>query len=108
MSFNWFRQIGENTQIPFRQFLVWFANGDMANANGNPDSLRPALGDNKSGRNHKESPGEEVEVVRACDEKRGALRGKDGYWNGSIREEEEELKGDVRLEWGVVSKRRST
>ena len=27
---------GENIQIPFRKFLVWFANGDMANANGNP------------------------------------------------------------------------
>ena len=32
---------------------------------------------NESGGNRKESPGTEVEVVWACDEKRGALRRKD-------------------------------
>ena len=35
-----------------------------------------------------EVPGE-AEVVRACDEKRGAHSGKEGDGNGSTREEEE-------------------
>ena len=44
---------------------------------------------NKSGGNRKENPGKEVEVVRACDEKRGALRRKEGDGNESIGETEE-------------------
>ena len=36
-------------------------------------------GDNKSGRNRKDRPGKEVEVVWTCDEKKGALRGKERY-----------------------------
>ena len=37
----------------------------------------------------KESPGKEVEVVWACDEKRGASRRKEGDGNESTREKEE-------------------
>ena len=36
-----------------------------------------------------ESPGKEVEVVWACDEKRGALRRKEGDGNESAGEKEE-------------------
>ena len=46
------------------------------------------LGDNESG-NRKESPGKEVEVVWACDEKRGTLRRKEGDGNESTREKDE-------------------
>ena len=46
-------------------------------------------GDNESGGNHKESPGKEVEVVWACDGKRGTLRRKEGYVNESTGEKEE-------------------
>ena len=43
----------------------------------------------KSGVNdRKESPGQEVEVVWACDEKRGTLRRKEGDGNESTREKE--------------------
>ena len=45
--------------------------------------------DNDSGRNRKESPGKEVEVVWACDEKIGALCGKEGDGNESTREKED-------------------
>ena len=38
-------------------------------------------GDNESGGNRKENPGEEVEVVLAFDEKRGALCRKEGDGN---------------------------
>ena len=38
-------------------------------------------GDNESGRNRKESPGKEVEVVWASNEKRGALCRKEGDGN---------------------------
>ena len=44
--------------------------------------------DNESGENRKESPGKEVEVVWACDEKRGALRRKEGDGNESTREKD--------------------
>ena len=44
---------------------------------------------NKSGGNHKESPGKDVEVVWACDEKRGTLRRKEGNGNESTGEKEE-------------------
>ena len=37
--------------------------------------------DNEIGGNHTESPGKEVGVVWACDEKRGALRRKEGKEN---------------------------
>ena len=46
-------------------------------------------GGNKSRGNHKESPGKEVDVVWACDEKRGELRGKEGDGNESAREKED-------------------
>ena len=46
-------------------------------------------GDNESVGNRKESPGKEVEVAWACDEKRGALRRKGGDGNESTREKEE-------------------
>ena len=39
--------------------------------------------------NRKDSPGKEVEVVWACDEKRGALRGKEGDGNESTGEKGE-------------------
>ena len=45
--------------------------------------------DNESGGNHKESPGKEVEMVWACEEKRGALRRKEGDGNESTGEKEE-------------------
>ena len=45
--------------------------------------------DNESGGNHEESPGEEVEVVWACDEKRGTLRSKEGNQIESTGEKEE-------------------
>ncbi len=45
--------------------------------------------DNESGGNHKESPGKDAEVVWACDEKRGALRRKEGDGNESTGEKEE-------------------
>ena len=45
--------------------------------------------DNKSGGNRKEGPGKEVEMVWACDGKRGALRKKQGDWNESTGEKEE-------------------
>ena len=37
----------------------------------------------------RESPGKEVEVVWACDEKRGALRGKEGDRNETSGDKEE-------------------
>ena len=46
-------------------------------------------GDNDSGGNHKESPGNADEVVWACDEKRGARRRKEGDGNESTGEKEE-------------------
>ena len=46
-------------------------------------------GDNESWGNHKESPVKEVEAVWACDEKRGALRRKEGDGNESTGEKEE-------------------
>ena len=45
--------------------------------------------DNESGGNHKESTGKTVEVVRACDAKRGTLRRKEGNGNESTGEKEE-------------------
>ena len=45
--------------------------------------------DNESGGNHKENPGKEVEVVWACDEKRGTLRRKESNGNESTGENEE-------------------
>ena len=44
---------------------------------------------NEVGGNLTEGTGNEVEVVRACDTKRGALRRKEGDGNGSTREKEE-------------------
>ena len=45
--------------------------------------------DNESGGNHKESTGKKVEVVWACDAKRGTLRRKEGNGNESTGEKEE-------------------
>ena len=39
--------------------------------------------------NHKESTGKKVEVVRACDAKRGTLRRKEGNGNESTANKEE-------------------
>ena len=46
-------------------------------------------GTTKVGGNHKESTGKKVEVVRACDAKRGTLRRKEGNGNESTGEKEE-------------------
>ena len=46
-------------------------------------------GATKGGGNYKESPGKEVEVVWAGDEKRGTLRRKEGDRNESTREKEQ-------------------
>ena len=46
------------------------------------------MGQQKWG-NHKENPGKEVEVVWACDEKKGALCRKECNGNGSERETED-------------------
>ena len=51
-----------------------------------PDKKCKNKRDNGSGRNHKESLGKEVEVVRAFDETRGALRRKEGDGNESTGE----------------------
>ena len=53
------------------------------------DKNRKNKRDNESGGNHKESPGKEVEVVWACDEKRGILRRKEGDVNEGTGEKEE-------------------
>ena len=45
--------------------------------------------DNESGENRKESTGKEVEVVWACDEKRGTLRRREGDGNERTGEKEE-------------------
>ncbi len=45
--------------------------------------------DSESGGNHKESPGKGIDVVWACDEKRGTLRRKEGVGNESAGEREE-------------------
>ena len=45
--------------------------------------------DNKSGGNHKESTGKKVEMVWACDAKRGTLRRKECDGNESTGEKEE-------------------
>ena len=45
--------------------------------------------DIESGGNRKASQGKEAEVVWACDEKRGALRRKEGDGNEKTREKEE-------------------
>ena len=47
------------------------------------------MANNESGRNHKESRGKEVEVVRAFDETRRALCWKEGDVSESAREKEE-------------------
>ena len=41
------------------------------------------------GGNHKDSPGKQVGVLWECDEKRGALRRKEGDGNESTREKED-------------------
>ena len=58
-------------------------------------------GDNELGGNRKESPGKEVEVVWACDAKRGTLHRKEGDGNESTREKEErkEKKGRPKKRW---------
>ena len=53
------------------------------------DDKRNNKGDNGSGENRKECPGNEVEVVSACDEKRGTVHRKEGDGNESTREKEE-------------------
>ena len=63
---------------------------DVRRYEAGQDKKWKTKGDNKSGENRsKESPGNEVEVAWACDEKRGALRRKEGDGNESTREKEE-------------------
>ena len=52
-------------------------------------NVRIRARDNESWGNHKESTGNEVEMVWACDEKRGTLRMKEGNGNESTGEKEE-------------------
>ena len=52
-------------------------------------------------RNHKDSPGKEVEVVWACDERRGTLRRKEGdgiesTWEKEERKTYEKMVGKVK------------
>ena len=69
-------------------------------------------GDNESGGNPKESTGKEVEMVWACDEKRGALRRKEGEmqgrrkrgrrrrgWLNSVRDDIKENGQTVQLDY---------
>ena len=49
----------------------------------------PLRRDNESGRNRKQSPGKVIEVVWACDEKRGTLHRKEGDGNESTGDKEE-------------------
>ena len=48
------------------------------------------------GENRKESPGKEVEVVRSCDEKRGALLWKEGDGNECTGEKEDRIGRPLR------------
>ena len=53
------------------------------------DKMRNERMRDNGGGNRKESPGKEVGVVLGCDEKRGALRKKEGDLNDSTVEKEE-------------------
>ena len=55
-------------------------------------------GDNENWENRKECPGKEVEVVWACDEKIGALRGKEGDGKESTKKKEEKKAYDKTRE----------
>ena len=55
---------------------------ELALQNGN-------IATHQRGGNRKERPGNEIEVVWACDEKRGTLRRKEGDGNESTGEKEE-------------------
>ena len=57
--------------------------------------------DNKSGGNHKESPGKKVEVVWAWDEKIGTLRRKEGNENEGTGEKEERKTREIEQCNGV-------
>ena len=62
---------------------------DVRSYEAGQDKKWKNMRDNESGGNQKESPGKEVEVVWACDEKRGTLRRKEGDRNESTREKEQ-------------------
>ena len=62
---------------------------DVRSYEAGQDQTRKNMRDNGSGGNHKESTGNKVEVVWACDAKRGTLRRNEGDGNGSTREKEE-------------------
>ena len=55
---------------------------------GQENKLINRGGYNACGGHRNERPGKEVEVVWACDEKRGALRRKEGDGNESTREKD--------------------
>ena len=62
---------------------------DVRSYEAGQDKKGKNKGDNDSGGNSKETPGKEVEVLRACDEKRGVLCRKEGARNESTREKED-------------------
>ena len=62
---------------------------DVRSYEGGQDKNWKNNRDNESEGNHKESPGKEVEMAWACDEKRGTLRRKEGDGNESTGEKEE-------------------
>ena len=62
---------------------------DVRSYEARQEKKRNIKRDNESGGNRKESQGKEVQVVMACDEKRGTLRRKEGDGNGSTSEKEE-------------------
>ena len=62
---------------------------DVRSYGAGQDNKWKNKGDNDSGGNRIESLGKDVEVVLASDEKRGALRRKEGDGNEGTREMEE-------------------
>ena len=62
---------------------------DVRSYEAGQDKKRKKKWDNESGGNHKENPGKKVEVIWACEEKRGIRRRKEGDGNESTGEKEE-------------------
>ena len=77
-----------NLEVAEMRMLRWIWRSYEAGRNKKLKNKR----DNESGGNHKESPGKEVEMVWACDEKRGTLRRKDVDGHESTGEKEERTK----------------
>ena len=68
---------------------------DVRSYEAGQDQKWTNTGDNESGGNRKENPGEEVEVVWAFDEKRGALYRKEG--DGTERKTFENIIGQSEV-----------